>query len=129
MDATSIITFPAYPATLPERGWWEITGLAWSGRGRISRVDVSTDGGASWDRAELDGPVLPRCHTRFRYMWEWKGGAHSLMSRATDESGYVQPTRGALLAARGAGTRYHWNSIRAWEVRGDGSVLFAGGGE
>lgn len=127
MDATSIITFPAYPVTLPETGWWEITGLAWSGRGRIARVEVSADGGTSWERAELDGPVLPRCHTRFRYMWNWKGGSTVLMSRAIDETGYVQPTREALLAVRGAGTRYHWNSIRAWEVRGDGSVFFASG--
>lgn len=128
MDASSIITFPAYPVTLPETGWWEITGIAWSGRGRIRRVDVSTDGGASWNPAELDGPVLPRCHTRFRYVWNWKGNSHLLMSRARDETGYVQPTREALLAVRGAGTRYHWNNIRGWEVRGDGSVVFAGGG-
>src|SRR5881396_2687290 len=73
MDAKSIITYPAYPATLPERGWWEIRGLAWSGRGRVTRVDVSTDAGKTWAAAELQEPVLPKCHTRFRLPWNWDG--------------------------------------------------------
>src|SRR5437016_13130476 len=66
MDAKSIITFPAYPVILHDRGWWEISGIAWSGRGRITRVDVSTDGGKQWEPAELQQPVLPKCHTRDR---------------------------------------------------------------
>src|SRR2546425_308928 len=73
MDAKSIITFPAYPVTLPGRGWWDITGIAWSGRGRITRVDVSTDGGGRWAPAVLQQPVFPKCHTRFRYLWNWGG--------------------------------------------------------
>ena len=125
MDAKSIITFPAYPFTLTDRGWWEIRGLAWSGRGRITTVEVSTDGGRHWARAELQQPVLPKCHTRFRYLWHWSGAETTLLSRATDETGYVQPTLEQLRAARGAGTFYHFNHIRAWRVQADGAVVFA----
>lgn len=124
MDAKSIITFPAYPATLPGAGWWDITGIAWSGRGRITRVDISTDGGTHWAQAELQGPVLPQCHTRFRYLWNWDGKESLIMSRAVDETGYAQPTLAQLRAVRGIGTFYHFNHIRAWRVRRDGSVVF-----
>lgn len=124
MDAKSIITFPAYPVTLPGAGWWDITGIAWSGRGRITRVDISTDGGTHWTQAELQGPVLPQCHTRFRYLWNWDGSESLIMSRAVDETGYAQPTLAQLRAVRGSGTFYHFNHIRAWRVRRDGSVVF-----
>ena len=124
MDAKSIITFPAYPVTLPDTGWWEISGIAWSGRGRITRVDVSLDGGRQWAPAELQPPVLPKCHTRFRYLWNWDGAEVMLMSRAVDETGYAQPTLDELRQARGIGTYYHFNHIRAWKIRRDGSVVF-----
>ena len=124
MDAKSVITFPAYPVTLPDRGWWEIEGLAWSGRGRISRVEVSADAGRHWAPADLQTPVLPKCHTRFRYLWNWDGGDSTLLSRAVDETGYVQPTLDELRKARGRGTTYHFNHIRAWTVRRDGTVVF-----
>jgi sulfane dehydrogenase subunit SoxC len=124
MDAKSTITFPAYPAVLSDKGWWEIRGLAWSGRGRISRVEVSTDAGRRWDTAELQQPVLSKCHTRFRYLWNWDGKETTLLSRAVDETGYVQPTLDQLREARGRGTSYHFNHIRAWRVRRDGSVVF-----
>ncbi|HKC48446.1 MAG TPA: sulfite dehydrogenase [Gemmatimonadales bacterium] len=124
MDAKSIITFPAYPVTLPGPGWWEISGIAWSGRGMISRVEISTDGGRQWTPAELQLPVLARCHTRFRYSWNWDGRESLIMSRAVDETGYVQPTLAELRAVRGIGTFYHFNHIRAWRVRSDGSVVF-----
>ncbi|HMH84286.1 MAG TPA: sulfite dehydrogenase [Gemmatimonadales bacterium] len=124
MDAKSIITFPAYPVILPDRGWWEISGIAWSGRGRISRVDVSTDAGRRWAPAELQQPVLPKCHTRFRYLWNWDGRETTLQSRAVDETGYVQPALAQLRQARGLGTSYHFNHIRAWRVRRDGAVIF-----
>ncbi len=123
MDAKSVITFPTYPANLSP-GAWEISGVAWSGRGVITRVEVSTDGGGTWDDAELQEPVLPKCHTRFRLGWNWNGGRSVLMSRATDETGYVQPTRQRLRDARGVGTHYHYNSIRAWTVQDDGRVVF-----
>src|SRR5437867_4123384 len=124
MDAKSIITFPAYPVILHDRGWWEISGIAWSGRGRITRVDVSSDGGKQWEPAELQQPVLPKCHTRFRYVWKWDGRETTLLSRAVDETGYVQPTLEQLRNARGLGTAYHFNHIRAWRVQGDGTVVF-----
>ena len=127
MDAKSIITFPAFPNVLPERGWWEITGLAWSGRGRITRVEVSTDGGSTWAPAQLQEPVLSKCTTRFRHIWNWDGGEALLMSRAIDETGYVQPDYETLVAARGPGTSYHYNSIRPWRVEADGRVFFAQG--
>jgi sulfane dehydrogenase subunit SoxC len=124
MDAKSIITFPAYPVTLSGAGWWEISGIAWSGRGMIRRVEISTDGGRQWAPAALQLPVLPRCHTRFRYLWNWDGKESLIMSRAIDQTGYVQPTLAELRAARGLGTFYHFNHIRAWRVRRDGSVVF-----
>jgi sulfane dehydrogenase subunit SoxC len=124
MDVKSVITRPAYPGSLGRPGWVEITGLAWSGRGRVTRVDVSTDGGRTWTAAALQEPVLAKSHTRFRLMWRWEGGAATLMSRAADETGAVQPTRAEFQAARGAGTDYHYNHIRAWVVEPDGRVLF-----
>ncbi len=124
MDAKSIITFPAYPVILHDRGWWEISGIAWSGRGRITRVEVSTDGGKRWEPAELQQPVLAKCHTRFRFLWRWDGRETTLLSRAVDETGYVQPALDQLRNARGLGTAYHFNHIRAWRVQGDGAVVF-----
>ena len=124
LDAKSTITFPTYPYVLPEAGWWEIAGLAWSGRGRITRVDVSTDGGSTWQPAELQAPVLSKCTTRFRHLWNWDGRETVLMSRAVDETDYTQPMVETLMAARGEGTSYHYNSIRAWRVESDGRVFF-----
>jgi sulfane dehydrogenase subunit SoxC len=124
MDAKSIITFPSYPYVLPERGWWEIRGLAWSGRGRVIRVEVSTNGGRGWTEAALQGPVLPKCTVRFRHLWEWDGTDTLILSRATDETGYVQPTVQQLWAARGVRTSYHFNNQRAWKVASDGTVTF-----
>src|SRR5688572_15013508 len=124
MDAKSIITSPAYPERLTGAGWWPITGLAWTGRGVITNVDVSTDGGATWTRARLQEPVLPQAYTRFVHMWKWDGRPAVIMSRATDETGYSQPTRAAFREARGPGTDYHYNHIRGWRVGDDGHVVF-----
>jgi sulfane dehydrogenase subunit SoxC len=124
MDARSLITYPAYPVTLTT-GWVEVNGIAWTGNGRITRVDVSTDGGRSWTPARLQEPVLPKAHTRFRHLWHWTGGEAVIMSRAVDETGYVQPERAELLKLRGPGTTgYHLNPITAWLVRPDGSVVY-----
>lgn len=123
MDCKSLITFPAYPNVLSP-GWCEITGLAWSGRGKVARVEVSTDGGKVWEDAELQEPVLSKCTTRFRHLWNYNGGTARLASRATDETGYVQPTRDELIAARGPGTNYHNNHIRACLVESGGHVFF-----
>jgi sulfane dehydrogenase subunit SoxC len=124
MDAKSIITTPAYPMRMT-RGWNEISGLAWSGRGRITRVEVSTDGGSTWADASLDA-TLPKAHARFRFMWNWRGGEATIASRATDETGYVQPDRATFESTRGAGTDYHFNAIRRWSIARDGAVTFAG---
>jgi sulfane dehydrogenase subunit SoxC len=124
MDAKSIITSPAHPTRLGGAGWWPVSGLAWSGRGRITRVDVSTDGGRSWTEAVLQGPVHPKAYTRFTHMWQWDGRATTLMSRAVDETGYVQPTLAEFRRVRGTGTDYHYNYIRAWDVAADGQVFF-----
>ena len=126
MDAKSIITSPAYPRQLVAPGWWPVTGLAWTGRGKITRVDVSTDGGRNWTEAEFTSPVLPMAHVRFEHMWKWDGGAAHLMSRAIDETGYVQPMLDVFRRVRGAGTDYHFNAIRSWLVQPDGRVYFGG---
>jgi sulfane dehydrogenase subunit SoxC len=123
MDARSIITAPSYPQRV-QPGWIEIRGLAWSGRGRIQRVEVSTDRGTRWTAAELQAPVLPKAHTRFRLPWQWDGRPTEILSRAVDETGYVQPEWTALLAARGRRTRYHLNPVTGWTIGADGRVLF-----
>jgi len=127
MDAKSLITEPAFPDKLDGHGWREIRGLAWTGRGRITRVEVSVDAGKTWQNATLDEPVLPKCHTRFRLPWEWTGREAVIMSRATDETGYVQPTTEQLVKARGPNTQYHFNNIRAWQIGADGVVRLLGG--
>ena len=96
--------------------------VAWSGAGKIRRVEVSADGGNSWADAALDEHVLPLCLTRFRAAWRWNGGPAVILSRATDETGAVQPTRAAALAGRAAGTFYHYNGMQAWQVNSDGTV-------
>jgi len=124
MDARSIITFPTYPSQI-EKGWVEIRGLAWSGRGWVSRVDVSTDAGKSWQPSRLIGSVLPKAHTRFTLMWNWDGRETEIMSRALDETGYIQPTARQLIDARGRGSvPYHLNPILAWRVKSDGQMLY-----
>jgi sulfane dehydrogenase subunit SoxC len=123
MDARSIITFPSYPLQI-EKGWVEIRGLAWSGRGRIARVEVSTDAGRSWHLADLIGPVLDKAHTRFTYLWNWDGGDTEILSRAVDDTGYIQPTLAEIAATRGADLGYHLNPITAWHIGTDGQVFF-----
>jgi sulfane dehydrogenase subunit SoxC len=122
MEAKSVITFPSGGQRIPGPGFWEITGLAWSGQGRIARVDVSTDGGATWVEARLQEPVLPISLTRFRFPWTWDGQPTRLQSRAVDETGYVQPTLAQLVEARGVNSFYHFNAIKTWAVAADGEV-------
>lgn len=122
MDAKSVITYPSPDHKLRDKGFYEISGLAWTGQGRIKRVDVSTDGGKSWREARLDGVVLDRALTRFRIDWQWDGGPATLQSRAIDETGYVQPTLQQLVAQRGLNSAYHNNAIQSWGVAADGSI-------
>ena len=124
MDVKSVITSPAYPQQLTEKGWWPIRGLAWTGRGRIAKVEVSTDGGKSWQPARLEGNNLPLAPVRFEQMWKWDGNPAMLMSRATDETGAVQPTRAEFKRVRGTGTDYHFSYIRGWSVGRDGAVKY-----
>jgi sulfane dehydrogenase subunit SoxC len=123
MEVKSVITHPSGQQTLPEaKGFYEIGGLAWSGRGRITKVDVSVDGGATWANATLQGPVLDRAFTRFTLPWQWQGKKAVLMSRATDEHGNVQPTRSAWKSRYAAHSFNHYNAIQAWQVGRDGRV-------
>jgi len=126
MEAKSVITSPSGGQRLEEPGFREISGLAWSGRGKIARVEVSEDGGNSWTDAALQQPVLPKCLTRFRLPWRWQREAAQLASRATDETGVVQPTHDALLKERDARSYYHYNAIQNWRVGVDGAVTHAG---
>ncbi len=122
MEAKSLITSPSHGQRLAAPAVYQITGLAWSGHGRIKRVEVSADGGKSWADARLDGPVLSRCLTRFRAAFRWDGRPVVLKSRATDETGYVQPERAALVKARGENGYFHYNAIVAWAIDEDGAV-------
>jgi sulfane dehydrogenase subunit SoxC len=122
MEAKSVITYPSGGQALPGSGLYELTGLAWSGRGRIERVEITTDGGRSWVKAQLQEPRLPIAFTRFRLAWRFDGREAVIASRAVDETGYVQPTREALIAARGMNSAYHFNGIKLWKVQADGTV-------
>lgn len=121
MDAKSVITSPSGGQKI-EPGFVEIRGLAWSGRGRITLVEVSTDGGLNWQRAQLQERVLSKCATSFRLPWRWNGKPSLLQSRCTDETGYVQPTRQQLIAVRGLHSYYHYNGIQSWSIAADGSL-------
>ncbi|MEM7501985.1 MAG: sulfite dehydrogenase [Pseudomonadota bacterium] len=122
MEVKSVITRPSNADQLRQHGVYEVTGLAWSGQGRITGVEVSADGGKTWSAAELQDPVQPKMLTRFRIPWEWRGAPAVLQSRATDETGRVQPTRTALMAARGNQARYHFNGIHSWGIAEDGEI-------
>jgi len=122
MEAKSVITFPSGGQRLATPGVYEIRGLAWSGRGLIRRVEVSTDSSKTWRDARLQAPVLPLAHTRFRLDWRWDGREAILQSRCTDETGYVQPTLAELVRVRGLNSIYYNNAIQSWKVAADGSV-------
>jgi sulfane dehydrogenase subunit SoxC len=124
IDARSVITSPSYPQTI-QKGFVELRGIAWSGRGVIRRVEISTDGGRTWKPAVLQPPVLPKAVTCFRYAWEWDGRPTEIVSRAVDETGYVQPEMSAIQRVRGRRTRYHLNPVTGWTIGADGRVRFA----
>lgn len=122
MEAKSVVTFPCPEKPLNGPGYYTIRGLAWSGYGRIRRVDVSVDGGRNWRTAKLVDPVLPKCLTRFELPWRWNGEQALVVSRAIDETGYVQPTIHELQRARGVESIYHNNGQQVWEVKPSGEV-------
>jgi sulfane dehydrogenase subunit SoxC len=126
MDVKSVITRPSGGQSLPQPGNYEISGLAWSGRGKVVRVQVSVDAGKKWQDAVLNQPVLPKAFTRFSLPWKWNGDEAWIQSRATDETGDYQPTRLELIAVRGVRPGPdgfdHYNGIKSWHVKRDGSV-------
>jgi sulfane dehydrogenase subunit SoxC len=128
MGVKSLITSPSTGLNLNGPGLYEVTGLAWSGAGKISRVEVSADAGSTWADAALSGPALSKSFTRFRMAWRWNGGPAVLKSRAIDETGAVQPTRDALIAEFGERRGYHNNAIQSWGIAansGEVSNVFA----
>ncbi len=127
MEVKSVITRPSPGLSLKGPGFYEISGLAWSGNGRIRQVEVSADGGKSWAPAALSEPNLPKAPVRFRAAWQWNGGPAVLQSRATDDTGMVQPTRAAFAAERGLRGNYHYNAIQSWRIdeKGEAANVYA----
>ncbi len=123
MEAKSVITNPSPQAPINHKaGFTVLSGIAWSGRGKITRVDVSLDGGRNWRTAKIDGPAWDKALTRFYYEFEWDGSELLLQSRAMDESGYVQPSKAELRKFRGVNSIYHNNGIQTWHVQKNGEV-------
>ena len=121
-ECKSVVTTPSGGQRLLTKGFYNISGLAWSGRGKIRRVDVSVDGGKNWKTAKLETPVLTKCLTRFSLPWVWDGGETIIQSRAIDETGYVQPNINQLRAVRGTRSIYHNNAIQSWKIDTNGEV-------
>ena len=122
LPVKSVITRPSGQMTMSGAGYYEISGVAWSGHGVITKLEISTDGGKSWTDAEMPGPVLPKALTRFRLPWEWNGQPTTIMSRATDEVGNVQPTHAQWVAQFAPGQAYQNNGIQCWAIGADNSV-------
>jgi sulfane dehydrogenase subunit SoxC len=121
-ECKSVVTTPSGGQVLLDRGYYNVSGLAWSGRGAIRKVDVSVDGGRTWKPARLEKPVMSKCLTRFNLDWTWDGRPALIQSRATDETGYVQPTFRQLREVRGTRSIYHNNAIQTWLVTESGEV-------
>ena len=121
-ECKSVITTPSGGQVLLDQGFYNISGLAWSGRGKIKRVDVSVDGGSNWRAARLETPVLSKCLTRFNLDWVWNGKPALVQSRAMDDTGYVQPSYPQLRASRGTRSVYHNNAVQTWLVQESGEV-------
>ena len=121
-EVKSVITSPSGGQVLLDKGFFNVTGVAWSGRGKIARVDVSMDGGKNWKPARLETPVLDKCLTRFNIDWTWGGGDAILMSRATDSTGQIQASISAMREVRGTRSIYHNNAIQSWLITPNGEV-------
>ena len=121
-ECKSVVTTPSGGQVLLDQGFYNITGLAWSGKGKVKRVDVSVDGGRNWRAARLETPVLSKALTRFNLDWVWDGKPAIIQSRAQDETGFVQPTYQQLRAVRGTRSIYHNNAIQSWLAQENGEV-------
>lgn len=121
-ECKSVITTPSGGQQLLTTGFYNISGLAWSGRGKVDRVDVSVDGGRNWSTARLESPVLDKSLTRFNIDWVWDGKPVILQSRAIDSTGYVQPPSRLLREKRGTRSIYHNNAIQSWQIDSNGEV-------
>ena len=123
MECKSVITNPSGGMQLKGAGFYEVSGLAWSGSGKIRAVDVSFDGGANWREAVVEEPILDKSLTRFKIGWNWNGGPAVLMSRAVDSTGYVQPSVQDLQKTRAiVGFVQHHNALQPWIVGANGEV-------
>jgi sulfane dehydrogenase subunit SoxC len=123
MEAKSVITSPSGGMKLDKPGFREVSGLAWSGSGKVQAVDVSFDGGRNWKEAVLEEPVMNKCLTRFKIAWNWDGKPAVLMSRVTDSTGYVQPMVADLAKVRAiVGFVQHHNAVQPWAVAANGEV-------
>lgn len=122
MDAKSVVTFPSPQAPLKYKGRNVLSGIAWSGRGTVPRVDLSFDGGRNWQSARVDGPVVDKSMVRFYVDFDWNGQELMIQSRAMDSTGYVQPTKDELRQVRGVNSIYHNNGIQTWLVRSSGDT-------
>jgi sulfane dehydrogenase subunit SoxC len=121
-ECKSVVTTPSGGQVLLDKGFYNVSGLAWSGRGKVVKVDVTVDGGRNWRVARLEQPVMSKCLTRFNIDWVWDGKPAIVQSRASDDSGYVQPTYRQLRAVRGSRSIYHNNAIQSWLVQESGEV-------
>ena len=121
-EVKSVITSPSGGQVLLDKGFHSITGLAWSGRGKVRRVDVSSDGGRNWRPARLEGPVLHKCLSRFNADFVWDGKPAIFQSRAVDETGHIQPTYRELRQVRASRSIYHNNAIQSWALSESGEV-------
>jgi sulfane dehydrogenase subunit SoxC len=132
MEVKSFVTYPSFGHSLSGPGYYTISGVAYSGEGRIAKVMVSADGGTSWGEAALQGPVHDKAFTRFHMPWRWDGQPAVLQSRAWDEAGNVQPLRAEFVAARGQTSKpvptplafpnQHYNSLTSWAVDSKGEI-------
>jgi sulfane dehydrogenase subunit SoxC len=125
MEAKSIVTCPSGGQHLPAPGFYEISGIAWSGRADVTAVEVSVDGGQKWQKAQLQQPVLKDSLVRFRLPWSWHGSEATIGSRCIDASGYVQPSSEELIAVRGPAAYHHHNGIKWWKLKTTGELTYA----
>jgi sulfane dehydrogenase subunit SoxC len=121
METNSVITSPSGVMEI-KPGYNRITGLAWSGHGKIARVEISTDEGKTWKQAELNQPVLRKAQSRFQMDWNWDGKPTKIVSRSTDEMGNVQPDRKSLIAQVGTNALFHYNAQQTWSIDAAGKV-------